>query len=99
MQYLDENVGRARGHWREVLVLLNELQQLHCSNEVVAALDEAMGAAGLHEILPRLQHDAIPSPINKTAVHLAAVVETIRNCEHLAVTARNKLTLQRMRSE
>jgi hypothetical protein len=99
MQYLDENVARARAHWREALYLFNELQHAHHDNKVVAALDEDIGKAGLHEVLPRLQPEAIPSPINKTAVHLAAVVETIRDCQHLAVTARNTLTLQRIRNE
>ena len=47
----------------------------------------------------RLRYEAIPRPIAKTAVHLAGVVKTIHNCEHLAVTACSKLNLQRMRTD
>ena len=54
---------------------------------------------GLDPVLPGLQHDAIPHPIAKTAAHLTAVVETIRSCQRLAVTARSKLLLQRMRDD
>ena len=36
------------------------------------------------DVLPRLELEAIPRPTNKAAVHLAAVVETIHDCEHLA---------------
>ena len=47
----------------------------------------------------RLELEAIPRPTNKAAIHLAAVVETIRDCEHLAATARIKVNLQRMRAD
>jgi hypothetical protein len=50
-------------------------------------------------VLPRLELEAIPRPTNKAAIHLAAVVETIHDCEHLAATARTKLNLQRMRAD
>ncbi len=99
VQYLSENVDRARAHWREALSLLGQLQQAHHGNEVVVMLGHELQNAGLDEVLPRLQHSAIPSPISKTADHLAAVVETIRECDRLALDARNKLTLQRMRDQ
>ena len=55
--------------------------------------------AGVNGVLGRLQHHAIPRPIAKTAVHLAEVVATIRDCDHVVLDPRNKLALQRMRSE
>ena len=97
VQYLGENIDRARAHWREALSLLGDLQRTHPTNEVVVALLADMRAVGLDDVLGQLQHDAIPQPIAKTAVHLAGVVETIRNCQRLAVAARSKLLLQRMR--
>jgi hypothetical protein len=99
VQYLAENVDRAREHWRDALTLLDDLQIVHRSNEVVAKLGEQLQAAGVSGVLGRLQHDAIPRPIAKTAVHLEAVVATIRDCEHFVLDARNTLTLERMRNE
>jgi hypothetical protein len=99
MQYLDENLDRARAHWREALSSFDDLQRTHGDNELVATLATDLRGAGLLDVLAQLQPDAIPRPVNKTAVHLAAVVATIRNCENLTVDARNKLTLERMRDE
>ena len=97
VQYLGENIDRARSHWREALTLLADLQRTHATNEVVATLIDDLRGAGLDTVSPRLQHDAIPNPIAKTAAHLTAVVETIRSCQRLAVAARSKLLLQQVR--
>jgi hypothetical protein len=99
LQYLAENVERAREHWRAGLSALDDLQRLHGDNPVVADLFSQLPGAGLDSVLPRLDLDAIPRPTNKAAVHLAAVVETIHNCEHLAATARSKVNLQQMRAD
>jgi hypothetical protein len=97
VQYLGENIDRARDHWRGALSLLDQLQRAHSDNELVVVLGQELDLAGLNDVLPKLQHSAIPHPIAKTAVHLGDVVATIRNCDHLIVNARSKLTLQRMR--
>lgn len=97
VQYLGENVDRARDHWRAALSSLADLQRTHAENEIVVLLGDELGAAGMDEVLPRLQHDAIPQPIDKTAIHLEGVVRTIRDCDRLILDARNKMTLQRMR--
>lgn len=99
VQYLGENIDRARTHWREALTLFADLQRTHASNEVVVALIDDLRGAGLETVLPRLQHDAIPHPIAKTAAHLTAVVATIRDCQRLATAARSKLLLQRVRDD
>ncbi len=99
VQYLGENIDRARGHWREVLTLMSDLQRDHGDNEVVALLGHQLDAAGINEVLAKLRHDAIPHPVAKTAAHLEGVVSTIRDCDRLAQDARNKLTLQTMRNE
>ena len=67
--------------------------------ETSALIPDALQAAGLDEVLPRLRDDALPHSFDKTGAHLAAVVATIRECERLAVEARNKLMLQWMRNE
>jgi hypothetical protein len=99
VQYLTENLERSRGHWREALSLLDELQREHSANETVVQLGDALRAAGVDEVLQRLQDDALPHTIDKTGAHLAAVVATIRECDRLALDARNRLTPQRMRNE
>ncbi|HEX3089305.1 MAG TPA: hypothetical protein VHQ23_11660 [Ilumatobacteraceae bacterium] len=99
MQYLGDNIERARAHWREALSALADLQRLHGGNDVIAELGAQLPIAGLDSVLPRLELEAIPRPTNKAAIHLAAVVETIHDCEHLAATARTKLNLQRMRAD
>jgi hypothetical protein len=99
VQYLGENIDRARAHWREALTLFADLQRRHATNEVVVTLIDDLRGAGLDTVLPRLQHDAIPHPIAKTGVHLAEVVDTIRNCQRLAVSARSKLLLQQVRDD
>jgi hypothetical protein len=97
VQYLGENIDRARDHWREALTLLSDLQRNHGDNEVVVRLGQQLQAAGIDGVLAKLQHSAIPHPVAKTAAHLEEVVATIRECDQLALDARNKLTLQRMR--
>ena len=99
LQYLAENVDRAREHWQVALSLLGDLQRLHGDNPAVAELSVQLPGAGVDDVLPRLQIEAIPRQAKKAAVHLAAVVATIHNCEHLAATARSKVNLQRMRAE
>jgi hypothetical protein len=99
VQYLGENIDRARAHWREALTLFADLQRTHADNEVVVTLIDDLRGAGLDTVLPRLQHDAIPHPIAKTAAHLTAVLATIRDCQRLATAARSKLLLQRVRDD
>jgi hypothetical protein len=99
VQYLGENIDRARDHWREALSMLGDLQRNHGNNEVVVRLGQELQTVGIEGVLAKLQHDAIPHSVAKTAVHLESVVTTIRECDRLALEARNKLTLQRMRNE
>lgn len=96
IQYLGENIDRARDHWREALRLLSELRASSPSDDFVL-LDRELQNAGLNDVLPRLGHDVIPGPRREAAVHLSAVVDTIRECAQLAVSTRNRLVLQRMR--
>lgn len=99
VQYLGENIDRARGHWREVLSLIHELQHAHHDNAEVSLLVADLQIAGLYDVLPQLQHDAIPSPLAKTTAHLSAVVATIRQCDDITLKARSNLLLQRMRND
>lgn len=99
VQYLGENIDRARDHWREALSLLSDLQRDHGGNEVVMQLGRQLDTAGFSDVLGKLQHHAIPHPVAKTAAHLEGVVSIIRECDRLALDARNKLTRRRMRNE
>jgi len=99
MQYLTENTGRARDHWCEALSVLGEIDAACGGDDVIARMNEDLRAAGLDQVLPRLRPDAIPYATADAAVHLSAVVATIRDCAQVAVTARNRLALQRLRDE
>jgi len=96
MQYLTENTGRARDHWRDALAALAEIDR---AGEPLAGLSHDLRAAGVDEVLPRLRPDAIPYATSQAAAHLSAVVATIRDCEELVVAARNRLALQRLREQ
>ena len=96
MQYLTENTGRARDHWRDALAALAEIDR---AGEPRSGLSEDLRAAGVDEVLPRLRPDAIPYATAQAATHLSAVVATIRDCEELVVAARNRLALQRLREQ
>ncbi len=99
VQYLAENIDRAREHWRDALSLLSELHRAHAEDAVVAALVDDLQRAGVDDVLPKLQHVAIPYSTAEAAAHLSGVVDTIRECDHLALGARSKLLLRRMRDE
>jgi hypothetical protein len=98
MQYLTENTGRARDHWRDALAALAEVDRAKVDRAVepLARLSEDLRAAGVDEVLPRLRPDAIPYATAQAATHLSAVVATIRDCEELVVAARNRWALQRL---
>ncbi len=99
VQYLGENIDRARDHWREAMSLTDELRRAHHDNDTVSLLVEDLQMAGWYDVLPQLQHDAIPRPIKETETHLSRVVAIIRDCDHIILTTRSRLALQRMRED
>jgi hypothetical protein len=99
VQYLAENIDRARQHWREADSLIRELQRAHPDMAVVIELGDELHRAGMAEVLPKLQQAAIPYSNAAAAAHLAGVVDVIRECDRLVLDARNQLMLQRMRDQ
>ena len=97
--YVGQNIDRARDHWREALAHCEQLKALLPESDVIRRLDQQLSEAGLHRVIAQLQHDAIPSPVKQMAVHLATVVDSIRECDRLVVEARSRLLLERMRGE
>ena len=97
--YIGQNIDRARDHWREALSLCEQLDRVLPTSDVLARLAPQLTGAGLGEVLPQLQHDALPSPVKEMAAHLAGVVDKIRECDRLVVAARSRLMLERMRDE
>ena len=69
-------------HWRQGCRRSRICRRLHGDNPVVTDLFAQLPEPDLDSVLPRLELEAIPRPTNKAAVHLAAIVETIHNCEH-----------------
>jgi hypothetical protein len=97
VQYLDENLDRARAHWREAVAHIGDLATYHSDNELISPLIAELRDAGFGQVLSQLDDDAIPRPMSETAVHLGRLVDRIRYCERIAQDARKTLTLQRMR--
>jgi hypothetical protein len=99
MQYLTENTGRARDHWREALSTLDDVGRAGVDHEAIVRLMHDLDAAGSNGVLPRLRSDAIPYATAQAATHLSEVVSTIRDCEQLVAAARSRITLLRMRDQ
>jgi hypothetical protein len=93
--YVRQNIDRARDHWREVLTHRDQLTAFLAESAVLADLSRQLAEAGILEVLPRLQQDAVPSPVREMAAHLTRVLATIRECDRLVVEARNRLMLER----
>src|SRR3954468_2369179 len=58
MQYLTENLARARDHWSDALSTLSEIAG--AEPDLVARLTDDLQAAGVDEVLPQLRPDALP---------------------------------------
>ena len=99
LQYLGENIDRARDHWREALAPLDDLRDRFGATDWVAQLDEELHAAGVNEVLARLAHEAIPRPTADAAAHISGVLSTIGDCSALITRTRSQLALRRMRDE
>jgi len=97
IQYIGQNIDRAREHWRKALVHCDELSEMFPTNDIVVGLVVGLKDAGTGSVVPMLQHDVIPGPMSELAKHLASVVDTIRECDRLVVAARNRAILQRLR--
>jgi hypothetical protein len=73
IQFLGENIDRARDHWRTVVGFLDRLWVADVDSPTIARLRADLQAAGANEILPRLAHDAIPSGASQASTYLAAI--------------------------
>ena len=94
VQYLGENIDRARDHWREALAHLQDLERSHVSNELVVGLGEELRRAGLLDVLAGLRHDAVPRPMAEAAAHLSGVVDKLRECDRIVVKTRSQMMLR-----
>ena len=99
VQYLAENIDRARQHWREAVSLIRELERAHPDMVVVTELVDDLHRAGMDDVLPKLLPAAIPYSNAEAAAHLGGVVDVIRECDRLVLDARNQLMLKRMRDQ
>jgi hypothetical protein len=99
MQYLTENLARARDHWSDALSTLSEIDGAGVEPELVAGLTDDLQAAGVDEVLPQLRPGALPYATSAVATHLSLVVASIRDCEQIVLAARNQLALQQMRDQ
>ncbi|HZX56801.1 MAG TPA: hypothetical protein VFE86_19090 [Ilumatobacteraceae bacterium] len=96
MQYLTENLGRARDHWRDAVSMLSAIEGAGVERELMTRMIEDLNAAGVDEVLPLLRSEAIPYAASAVATHLSLVVATIRDCEQVVAAARSRLARQRL---
>jgi hypothetical protein len=99
VQYLRENLGRARQHWRTGLEHLAELHAAYPNDERVQLLYHQLRQAGVSEIAPLLSLDAVPRGRNRAAAHLDAVLSRMSDCDNVVASARSELTLRNMRND
>ncbi|MEO7371805.1 MAG: hypothetical protein ABI949_12820 [Ilumatobacteraceae bacterium] len=97
VQYLGENLERARRHWIEAKSLLDAVQRAHPQDPVIVELGRDLHTAGCDDVLDEMADDAIPYSAARTGAHLAKVVSKIRGCDQAALRARSRLALRRMR--
>lgn len=96
VQYLRENLERARDHWRTGQAHLAELHAAHPDNERVQVLQDELCRAGMSEIEPLLSIDAVPPGRKRAATHLGAVLSRMTECDQIVSSARGELMLRRM---
>ena len=99
VQYLRENLGRAREHWRTGLAHLVELQETYPNNVRVQALQAELRRAGVSEIESLLSPDAVPRGRKRAAAHLEAVLSRMSDCDNAVASIRSELTLRNMRDD
>jgi hypothetical protein len=99
MQYLGDNVDRARDHWIEVLRMAGEVRRRAAHDEDLRHLGEQLDARGVDGVLAKLHLPNIPGPTRKAVPYLRGVTDQIRDCLHPVQEAARRLTLQRIRSE
>jgi hypothetical protein len=99
VQYLRENLGRARQHWRTGLAHLAELHAAYPDNEQVQVLQDELRQAGVSEIESLLSLDAVPRGRKRAAAHLDAVLSRMSDCDNVVASARSELTLRNMRND
>ncbi len=99
VQYLRENLGRARQHWRTGLAHLAELYAAYPNNERVQVLQDELRQAGVSEIEPLLSRDAVPRGRKRAAAHLEAVLSRMSDCDNAVASVRSELTLRNIRND
>ena len=99
VQYLGENLGRARQHWRTGLAHLAELYASYGNNERVQLLEDGLRRAGVSEIESLLSIDAVPRGRKRAAAHLEAVLSRMSDCDNVVAGARSELALQKLRND
>jgi hypothetical protein len=97
IQFLGENIDRARDHLRQALGFLEQLWVSGLDHPLIVGLQADLRSARVDEVLPRLAHSAIPSDSGQAAAYLSEVSAQIRGCAQLVNKARNLMTLEHVR--
>ena len=97
LMYLNENVERARDHWREVLLTVARIDAAGLDNEVLRHLVGELRDGGIDAMAAKLQRSALANAVPRVVAHLDAVAQQMAGYKGLMVKARNQLSLQAMR--
>ena len=99
VQYLTENLFRARAHWRECVAHLLELTRSGQDEDLVLPMAAQLQRAGLDGIVDDLDIDAVPTQRKAAAAHLEAVLARMSECDRIMATTRSRLMLEGVRDE
>jgi hypothetical protein len=97
VQYLGQNVERARDHWCEAVRLLTTLFERQSDDPLLRDTELEVTRLGFYDVLGRLTLDAIPGPRAQAAEYLGKVCQTIGACKEVVVKTRSSVMLRRMR--
>ena len=96
VQYLADNLARARDHWRAELGYLADLCAAADTSPLLRRLADDLEHAGVDHIMAKLGDDAVPRDRPRAAAHLEDTLRRMSECERILTEARNALMLQRM---
>lgn len=97
IQYLGENLDRARGHWHRALGHCDALRAAGNEVPLVVELLGQLDEAGIGAVLPALQQDAVPGKAELAAVHLGEVSRVLSACSAHVTRTSTRLSLDRRR--
>jgi hypothetical protein len=99
VQYLTENLRRARTHWSECVAYVLQLTRSGQDEDLVLPMAASLQRAGLDSIVDDLAVSAVPTERKAAAAYLDAVLSRMSECDRILAATRSRLLLERVRDE